>query len=228
MKILGIDTSTNIGSIAIIEGDQLIAEYSYRCPLNYPRGHNTRLLPAIEWLCKENNFDGKTLDGIACAIGPGSFSGLRIGLATAEGLAYAWGIPLIGIPTLDGMVNTIYDRNRLICPLLTTPRGIIYTALYREITEEGYPNRVTDYISITIEGLLGMINEPVIFLGEILEIHKTLIIKTLGDKALFSPIGLNYPRAINISRVGLSRLEKGEMAGPQELIYPQTKTVMKG
>ena len=112
MKIIGIDSSGLVASVAIVEEDTLVAEYN----VQYQKTHSQTLLPMLEELKKMVELDLATVDAIALASGPGSFTGLRIGSATAKGLGLAMGVPLVEIPTLEGLACNLYGTGELICP----------------------------------------------------------------------------------------------------------------
>ncbi|MDE6185764.1 MAG: tRNA (adenosine(37)-N6)-threonylcarbamoyltransferase complex dimerization subunit type 1 TsaB, partial [Lachnospiraceae bacterium] len=126
MKIIAIDSSGLVASVAVVEDDILIAEYN----VQYKKTHSETLLPMLDELKKMVKLDLKTVDAIALAKGPGSFTGLRIGSATAKGLGLALEIPLIEIPTLDGMACCLYGTDKLICPIMDARRNQVYTGIY--------------------------------------------------------------------------------------------------
>ena len=114
MKILGLDSSGIVASVAIVEDDVLIAEYT----VNYKKTHSQTLLPMLDEIAKMTELDLNSIDAIAVAAGPGSFTGLRIGSATAKGLGLALKKPLIAIPTVEGLAYNLYDISGLICPIM--------------------------------------------------------------------------------------------------------------
>ena len=126
MKILGIDASGMVASVAIVEDDIVVGEYS----TNFKKTHAQTLLPMLEELKKMIALDLDTIDAIAVAAGPGSFTGLRIGSATAKGLGLALGKPLIHVPTVDALAYNVYGCGDLICPIMDARRKQVYTGLY--------------------------------------------------------------------------------------------------
>lgn len=126
MKILGIDSSGLVASAAVVEDDNLLAEYT----VNYKKTHSQTLLPMIDEIVRMTELDLNTLDGIAVAAGPGSFTGLRIGSATAKGLGLALGKPLVEIPTLEGLAYNLYGTEKLVCPMMDARRNQVYTGIY--------------------------------------------------------------------------------------------------
>ena len=127
MKILGLDSSGIVASVAIVEDDALIAEYT----VNYKKTHSQTLLPMLDEIAKMTELDLNSIDAIAVAAGPGSFTGLRIGSATAKGLGLALKKPLIAIPTVEGLAYNLYDIPGLICPIMDARRKQVYTGFYR-------------------------------------------------------------------------------------------------
>ena len=127
MKILGIDTATRVGSLAIVDNESLIGEYT----LNMNTTHSVRLLPALDQLLKTADLVLSHIDVLAISLGPGSFTGLRIGASTVKGLALAANKPVVGIPTLDALAQNFRGVESLICPMVDARKKEVYTALYR-------------------------------------------------------------------------------------------------
>ena len=135
MKILGMDSSGLVASVAIVEDDALVAEYT----TNYKKTHSQTLLPMLEELRDMVELDMDTIDAIAIASGPGSFTGLRIGSATAKGLGLALGKPLVEVPTLEGLAWNLWGTDRLVCPLMDARRNQVYAAACEFLPEgEGF------------------------------------------------------------------------------------------
>ncbi|MCD5397774.1 tRNA (adenosine(37)-N6)-threonylcarbamoyltransferase complex dimerization subunit type 1 TsaB [candidate division NPL-UPA2 bacterium] len=207
MRLLGIETSTQAGSVAIVEGEEIIAEYA----LNIKETHTSRLMSMIDHVLKNAHLTIQEMDAVAISLGPGSFTGLRIGLATAKGLCLALRKPLIGIPTLNAFAHNVYWTSQLICPLLDARRGEVYAALYRyqmPFTGRGI-EKLTGDLVLSLDELLSEIDAPTIFLGDVLRSCRGLIEGRLGKKASFAPPYLSLPRAANIAILGLEKLEAG-------------------
>ena len=132
MKILALDSSGLVASVAVLENDNCIAEYT----INYKKTHSQTLLPMLDEVSKMIELDLNTVDAIAVAAGPGSFTGLRIGSATAKGLGQALEKPLIGIPTVDGLAMNLYGTDKVVCPLMDARRNQTYTGLYEFIRKD--------------------------------------------------------------------------------------------
>lgn len=163
MKILAIDSSSLVASIAVITEEKLLAEYT----IDYKKTHSQTLLPMIDEMVKMIALDLHTLDAIAVAAGPGSFTGLRIGSATAKGLAQALDIPILSVPTVDAMAYHFFGTSMLVCPMMDARRNQVYTGLYR--FEQETFQTVMPQCASSIEELVQQINEkgePVILNGD--------------------------------------------------------------
>ena len=126
MRVLAIDSSGLTATVAVVEDEQTIAEYT----VNYKKTHSQTLLPMIDEVKKMIDLDLSSIDAIAVSGGPGSFTGLRIGSATAKGLGLALGKPLIHVPTVDALAYNVYGCGDLICPIMDARRKQVYTGLY--------------------------------------------------------------------------------------------------
>jgi tRNA threonylcarbamoyladenosine biosynthesis protein TsaB len=206
MKILGIDTSTSCGSLGLIEDDEVVAEYA----LFREETHSARLVPAIQALLKEAQLDLHKIDGMAVSLGPGSFTGLRVGLSTIKGLALAAEKPVAGVPTLDALASNLPFTPYMICPILDARKGEVYTALYKDGVG-GQVERLTPYQVLPPDGLLEQLPpQETIFLGYGVEVYRELIEERLGEKALFAPPHLRFLRGTTVAELGLQRFMHGE------------------
>lgn len=206
MKILAMDSSGLVASVAIVEDGNLIAEYT----MNYKKTHSQTLLPMMDEIIKMTDTNLEMLDAIAVAKGPGSFTGLRIGLATAKGLALTLNKPVIGVPTIEGLAMNLYGTKALICPLMDARRNQVYTGIYRFEGEELVI--VKDQIAIGIEDVieaLNLIGQDVIFLGDGVDVYRPVIEEKIKVKASFAPAHLNKQRAGAVGVRGLYYLSKG-------------------
>ena len=163
MKILALDSSGNVASAAVLDEKSLIAEYT----INYKKTHSQTLLPMLDEIVRMTELDLNTIDAIAVAAGPGSFTGLRIGSATAKGLGLALNKPLVGVPTVAAMACSLYNVPGLICPIMDARRNQVYTGIYR--FENGQLITVEDQMALGIGELIEKLNargEAVTFLGD--------------------------------------------------------------
>lgn len=217
MKILGLDSSGLVASVAIVENDELVAEYT----TNYKKTHSQTLLPMLDELRRMIELDLQTIDAIAIASGPGSFTGLRIGSATAKGLGLALEKPLVEVPTLEGMAWNLYGSDRIVCPLMDARRNQVYTAAY-EFQPEGerfrlctvIPQRPVDIHEILEE--LVRLDRPVLFLGDGVPVYHSAICERQGlQYALASP-GNNRQRAASIAALGAVYFAEGRKVSSGE------------
>jgi len=211
MKLLSIETSTMAGSVAINTDDKLIAEVM----LDIDVVHSERLTSCIEWLLKTSNTSINDIDAFAISIGPGSFTGLRIGLSTAKGLSYATEKPLIAVPTLDAFARRVPFTLYNICPMLDARKDEVYTGLYRwcgDRLEKTIPE-----MAIRPAEFLGSIRGRTIFLGGGAEIYKDAILDVLKNEAIFAPPWLMSPSASTVAEIAMERFRNGETSDPVTL-----------
>lgn len=178
MKLLGIESSGLVASVAILDGDIITAEYTMNTKLT----HSQTLLPMIDEIVKRTGTDLDTLDAVAISSGPGSFTGLRIGAATAKGLCLALDKPIIAVPTLDSMIYNCGDQKRTVIPIMDARRNQVYTK-YKGETK-----------ACDIDELLKAIDEPVMFVGDAIPVYKNKIEES-GIDFTFAPPQLNRQRA---------------------------------
>lgn len=208
MKILGLDSSGIVASVAIVEDDVLIAEYT----VNYKKTHSQTLLPMLDEIVKMTELDLNSIDAIAVAAGPGSFTGLRIGSATAKGLGLALKKPLIAIPTVEGLAYNLYDISGLICPIMDARRKQVYTGIYRFTDHQ--LKVVEDQMAVPMETVIEKLNqygEAVTFLGDGVPVFHELIAEKMTVPYSFAPAHVNKQRAAAVAALG-------------EIYYRQGKT----
>lgn len=208
MKILGLDSSGIVASVAIVEDDVLIAEYT----VNYKKTHSQTLLPMLDEIAKMTELDLNSIDAIAVAAGPGSFTGLRIGSATAKGLGLALKKPLIAIPTVEGLAYNLYDISGLICPIMDARRKQVYTGIYRFTDHQ--LKVVEDQMAVPMETVIEKLNqygEAVTFLGDGVSVFHELIAEKMTVPYSFAPAHVNKQRAAAVAALG-------------EIYYRQGKT----
>lgn len=219
MKILGIDSSGMVASVAIVQDDVIIAEYT----MNHKKTHSETLLPMIDEIVKTSETKLEELDAIAIAAGPGSFTGLRIGAATAKGLAMAVDKPIIPIKTCEGLAFNMWGAEGLVCPIIDARRNQVYTGLYRvkgnvEVILEQQPmdiHELIEYIndySKQREASEGGPAEGVTFLGDGVAIYKDVIWKEIDIPCQMAPAIMNRQRGASIASYG-------------ELLYKEGATI---
>ncbi|MBB6217605.1 tRNA threonylcarbamoyladenosine biosynthesis protein TsaB [Anaerosolibacter carboniphilus] len=208
MKVLALDTSSIVASVAVMDDEKLIGEHI----INHERTHSQKLMPMVDDLLKSCELTMEDIDLIAVAEGPGSFTGLRIGVATAKGLAHAMNIPVAGISTLDALAFNLPFCEGLICPLLDARRNQVYTAIYK--WEEGDFLSIDGPMAITLDELIEKLSvrpERVIFMGDGMEKNAEVLTKSLGNRVVFSPNTVKMPRASSIAQLALQKAAEGKI-----------------
>lgn len=206
MKILGVDTSTSCGGLGIVDDHGVVAESAFRREETF----STRLIPAIQALLAEAHLRLDTIDGIAISLGPGSFTGLRVGLSAIKGLALTAERAVVGIPTLDALAHTLPFTPYLICPIVDARKGEVYTALYKN-GKGGEVEQLTPYQVLSPSALIeGIPPREAIFLGDGVEVYGGLIKEHLGERALFAPQHLRFLRGTTVAELGRNRIMRGE------------------
>ena len=207
MRILGLDSSGLVASVAVVEDDgknsNLLAEYT----VNYKKTHSQTLLPMLDEIVRMTELDPDTIDAIAVAAGPGSFTGLRIGSATAKGLGLAWNKPLVSIPTVDALAYNLYGTDSVICPLMDARRNQVYTGIYE--FHEGKLSVIEPQMAVGIEEIarkLCALERKVIFLGDGVPVFREAFTERLmaGREISFAPAHLNKQRAGAVAALAVS------------------------
>lgn len=207
MKILGLDSSGIVASVAVVEDDVLIAEYT----VNYKKTHSQTLLPMLDEIVKMTELDLNSVDAIAVAAGPGSFTGLRIGSATAKGLGLALKKPLVAIPTVEGLAYNLYDTQGIICPIMDARRKQVYTGIY--CFEDHRLRVMEDQMAVPMEELISKLNklgQPVTFLGDGVPVFGEMIRRELAVPFAFAPAHVNKQRAAAVAALGLEYYREGK------------------
>ncbi|MBE5831745.1 MAG: tRNA (adenosine(37)-N6)-threonylcarbamoyltransferase complex dimerization subunit type 1 TsaB [Butyrivibrio sp.] len=224
MKILGIDTSGLVGAVAIADGDLLLSQFS----IQYKTTHSEILMPMLDDVCKKIHLDLKSIDAIAVAKGPGSFTGLRIGSATAKGLALALDKPIIPIPTVDGIAYNLYGVEKIICPMMDARRNQVYTGLYTFVagTPEGKSLErkfemqiIHEQFATSVEDIASRINEigkPVVLLGDGVPVYRDQIDKLLKVPYSIAPMHQNRQNAAALVSLAMQYASEGRMVSADE------------
>ncbi len=160
MRVLAVETSTLAGGVALVDGDRLVAEYL----LDVSVTHSERLLAAIDAVMADAGWSPRDLQGLAVAAGPGSFTGLRVGVSTVKGLALALGVPVAAVPTLDAMAAALPWASLPVCPVLHARRNEVYAAFYRW-NDEGFGRR-SEYLALGPDELAARLTEPTLLIGD--------------------------------------------------------------
>ncbi|MCC3359704.1 tRNA (adenosine(37)-N6)-threonylcarbamoyltransferase complex dimerization subunit type 1 TsaB [Bacillus sp. REN16] len=202
MKVLAIDTSNYVLGVALVDEAKVIGEVI----TNLPKNHSVRVMPTIEHLMKECDIKPKELDRIVVAMGPGSYTGVRIGVTIAKTLAWSLQIPLAGVSSLEALAANGRYFNGFISPLFDARRGQVYTGLY-QYEEENLNSIEEDKIILLSEWVeeLKKKETPVLFIGNDLVIHKEQIETDLGQLAYVAPYTDWNPRPSELAELGLKK-----------------------
>jgi len=190
--ILSIDTATVCSSVALTSGTMIDGLVVGSVSLASHVTHSRRLIAAIDWLTKEAQVDWSMIDGIGVGLGPGSFTGLRIGMATAKGLAAASQKPLLGVSTLDCLASSCSESNKQICAVLDARKKEVYASFYRTDCQ-GTVRRTSKIRALSPEQLAGQIDEPTLMVGDGLMNYGDFWRNRLGDLVCFAPPHKTYP-----------------------------------
>jgi tRNA threonylcarbamoyladenosine biosynthesis protein TsaB len=208
--LLALDTATSWGSVALYDGHEVLAESSWRSQ----RRHGDELFPQIERTLEVAGVALRQIDRIAVSIGPGSFTGLRIAIAAAKGLARGLDARVAGIPTLDALAFAYTSAAVVVCPLISSGRHEFYAAFYEpvDIRESGWASawpRRSPYVAGTLEQIAARASAPTLFVGETHDEVQDTLRDLLPARALFGPAASGVRRAGHLAELGWRRLESG-------------------
>lgn len=208
MKILALDSSGLVASVAVMEDENLLAEYT----MNYKKTHSQTLLPMLDEMAKMIDLDLETVDAIAVAGGPGSFTGLRIGSATAKGLGLALKKPLISVPTVDGLAYNLCGTDRIVCPLMDARRNQVYTGIYEF---EGTALKVLEsQMAADISEIaekLNALGREVIFLGDGWPVYEQKLAELMKVPYFTAPAHMSRQRAGALAALAMVYAKEGRM-----------------
>lgn len=233
MIVLGIDTTTLACSVALLKDDTLLAEAT----LNIKKTHSERLMPLLDNLLTESGIEREAIEAIAVAAGPGSFTGLRIGVSTARALAQGLDIPVVAVSTLEALAEGIPVPGVLICPLLDARRNQVYTALYQRSAE--LPSKLKTMLepsAFALEDLIELIRKHdsmVVFIGEGLKAYSTELEKAFpAGWAVITPAPFRICRASLVALTGRRLLQENPAVSyldvlPNYLRLPEAERLAK-
>lgn len=216
MKILALDSSGLVASVALVQDGVLLGEYT----INHKKTHSQTLLPMLEQLKGMTELNLEEIDAIALAAGPGSFTGLRIGSATAKGLGLALNKPLVEVPTLEGLAYQLYGTDKLVCPLMDARRNQVYTGVY-EFVKGGEPggqlqlHELIGQCAVDIRAVIAWINElgkdgrEVIFLGDGVPVYEQIIGREMQIPYSFAPANRSRQSAAAVAALAEVYYEMG-------------------
>jgi tRNA threonylcarbamoyladenosine biosynthesis protein TsaB len=213
MKILAVDTSTLAGSIALLEDERLLAEVT----IEHPIKHTERLIPSMQYMLEQLRLEPASLEALAVGLGPGSFTGLRIGLATMKGMALSLGIPLVGVSSLEAIARGLAFAKDPVWAVIDARKGQVFAALYQG-DDQGNINRVGDELVLMPEELAERIRGKAILAGGGARLYREIFQDRLVDQISFAQAGHDYPRASQVGLIALERLLRGERDDPDTLV----------
>ena len=229
MKILAIDSSGQTASVALWENDLTLAEFS----IHAKKTHSQTLLPMLEAVREKTEFHMEEIDAVAVTSGPGSFTGLRIGSATAKGLSFAMEKPVVAVPTVDGLAYNLYGTDKVVCPIMDARRSQVYTGIYEFLREgEKYClNIIKRQCAVAFDEIAQALNElgrEVIFLGDGVPVFRERMKEIMQVPYTLAPAHMNRQRAASIGALGSvyyaqGRFVSGEAFVPEYLRLSQAE-----
>lgn len=223
MIVLSMDSSSLVTTVALLKDEHLLGEFT----LNFKREHSVILMEKIEMLLKDCNIDISEVDGFVVSKGPGSFTGLRIGMATVKGLSMGSNKPYLSISSLDALAYSLVNFDGIICPIMDALRDSVFTCMYK--SSNGELSKVIDYSALSLDELVEILkekDEPVIFTGDGVYKYKEYLLEKLSD-AKFAPNHLSVVRASALGELGMELLKKGQYddmnSSPLYLKKPQAE-----
>lgn len=205
MIVLSIDSATDAATAAVVSDDQILGEMNFA----NKKQHSVLIMPMIDGLLKSLDLTINDIDGFVISKGPGSFTGLRIGMATIKGLSLGSSKPYVSISSLDSLAYNLYGTNGIICPIMDALRENVYCGLYK--FENGEMIKLMDYDRLSLEELVSKLkefNEPVYFVGDGTKKYGDLLKNSLKN-CFFAPNNLNYTRASSLGELGIKLLSQG-------------------
>ncbi len=213
MLILAIDSATQVAGVALLDDSKLLKEEFS----NFKRNHAEILMPMVDRVLQECGFKSADLDAVAVTVGPGSFTGLRIGMATAKGICMAGGVSLVGVSTLETLAWNLAGSRSLICPMLDARKGEIYAGLYKVIGGEPqsiYPDGAyapDTFIDVIREKTAEFENYQCTILGDAVQRYGELFRSNLRSVIDQPPAHLILPRASALADLGARKFARGEV-----------------
>lgn len=208
MKILAVDTSSSVAAVAIMDERELLGEFI----LNHKKTHSQKLIPMIDMIMKNLELCPENIDVYAASSGPGSFTGLRIGVTTIKSMAFAVKKPVVSVPALDALAYNVPNTEALVCPMMDARNNQVYTALYK--LEKGRQANITEYMGLPVEELVRIIrgkNSDVLFVGDGVLLHRDYLKSELGPRCHFPPQYLLQQRASSVAQLAMLRAAEGKL-----------------
>lgn len=215
MRILAVDTSTNVASAAILEDEVIIGEYN----CNRGKTHSQRLMPMVQHLMETAGLTVSDIDAFSASIGPGSFTGLRIGVTTIKAMAFAAEKPVISVHTLDALAYNIPFAENLVCPMIDARNNQVFTAIYRFIG--GKLERLTEYLGIPVTELadtLRVMDGKITFLGDACNMHKEYFEHELGDRVRMASANTALAKASSVAILAGKAYREGKLESCYDMV----------
>ncbi|MGL5150233.1 MAG: tRNA (adenosine(37)-N6)-threonylcarbamoyltransferase complex dimerization subunit type 1 TsaB [Clostridium sp.] len=223
MLVLSVDSSSQVATCALLKDNILLGEYV----INEKREHSVILMPLIQQILQDHNLSIKNVDGFVVSKGPGSFTGLRIGMATIKGLSMGSSKPYVSVSSLDALALSGGYFDGIICSMMDALRDSVYTCLYKNV--DGKLEKLIDYSPLDLEELMTLLkekNERVLFIGDGAIKHKEYITTNFSN-CVFPPNHLNIVRASSLGEIGMNLLKSGvyddDNSSPLYLKKPQAQ-----
>ncbi len=201
MKVIGIETSGSVGSVAVCNDDTIVGKKTFGKKLN----HGKEIVSSLKGIFDEIKWEPNDADLIAVSIGPGSYTGLRIGITCAKTLAYGLGRPVIDVPTLDVLAENVKNDVENFCPVIDAKRKKVYACIYAGNDTE--KKRITDFLIISPEELVSILPESVLLFGDGVVPYKDIFAQ---KKVIIMNGKLGIADAVNVAKLGLKRYEQGK------------------
>ncbi len=216
MYVLGIESATPVAGVAVMHRERVLAERM----VNNRRTHSGHLLPMIKAVIEEAGLSPADVGGIAVSSGPGSFTGIRIGMTTAKTLAQVWGVSIVGVNTLDALAHPLAGLANLICPVLNARKNEVYTAVYDGA--DGNLKILAGPVALNPWDLASLLrrwpDRGVVFLGDGVEEYGNSFVELLGVRVFFAPVAIRISKGSSVADLGRIKLERGEGADPLKLL----------
>lgn len=212
MLLLALDTATETGSLALVEDDQVLMEYS----LESHNAYLTRLMPGVEAILRNTGKEVADLTAVAVSVGPGNFTGLRIGLATAKTLAWSLKCPLVPVPTMEGLAAQFPFQPHPIGVVMDAKRGEVFWGLF--LCPEELPRGLEGPLRLPVEELPARLPRPLLLTGPGLDVYHEALSPQLSPEIAWAPPEMRRPRASTLARLALARLRQGQTANPAQLV----------
>lgn len=215
MRILAVDTSTNVASAAILEDQVIIGEYN----CNRGKTHSQRLMPMVQHLMETTGLSVNDIDAFSASIGPGSFTGLRIGVTTIKAMAFAAEKSVISVHTLDALAYNLPFAENLICPMIDARNNQVFTAIYRFIGDK--LERLTDYMGIPVTELADILRKmegDTVFLGDACNMHRDYFVSELGNRVKIAPPGTALAKASSVAILAGKAYSEGKLESCYDMV----------